>query len=134
MSFLVDTNVLCELARRSPSPAVLRWASRLETFAISAITLDEIAYGLTLKPSPRVQRWFESTVETFCRVLEVTAEIARHSGILRAQLAKRGRVRDQTDMLIAATASAQGLTLATRNKKHFDGCGIAVIDPFADPS
>jgi predicted nucleic acid-binding protein len=72
----------------------------------------------------------ESLLEVFSHIYEVTDAIARHAGILRGQLGSRGQVRGQTDMLIAATASAHGLTLATRNKRDFDGCGIAVFDPF----
>jgi predicted nucleic acid-binding protein len=34
-------------------------------------------------------------------------------------------------MLIAATAQAHNLTLVTRNIRDFDGCGIALLDPFS---
>ena len=34
------------------------------------------------------------------------------------------------DMLIAATAQIHALTLVTRNVRDFDGCGIAVLNPF----
>jgi predicted nucleic acid-binding protein len=130
VSFLVDTNVLSELARPRPNAGVLRWAEALDTMAISVITLDEISFGLTLRPNPRIDAWFSSFVETFCRVLDVTAPIARHAGILRGQLAARGRARTQADMLIAATAAQHGLTLVTRNQKDFDGCGVALLNPF----
>ena len=49
---------------------------------------------------------------------------------MRAQLATRGHVRSQADMLIAATAQVHALTLVTRNVRDFDGCGIAVLNPF----
>ena len=130
MSFLVDTNVLSELARPLPNARVLRWTTTLDAVAISAITIEEVLFGLTAKPTPRLQRWFESFVDVHCRVIDVTAAIARHAAILRGQLARRGRVRKQGDMLIAATAAAFGLTLATRNERDFDGCGIAILNPF----
>jgi predicted nucleic acid-binding protein len=130
MSVLVDTNVLCELARPAPSARVASWAEGLEAFIISVVTLDELLFGLTARPNSRVQRWFESFVDVYCRVLDVTAPIARHAGILRGQLAARGRVRSQADMLIAATAAQHGLTLATRNTRDFAGCGIALFNPF----
>ena len=39
---LADTNILSELARKEPDPAVLRWAAEVATVAVSAITVDEI--------------------------------------------------------------------------------------------
>jgi len=57
--------------------------------------------------------------------------IARHAGVLRGQLARRGRPRAQGDMLIAATAALHGLTLATRNERDFEDCGVTVVNPFA---
>jgi len=42
-------------------------------------------------------------------------------------------VRDQPDMLIAATAQVHGLTLVTRNSKDFEGCGISLLNPFETP-
>jgi predicted nucleic acid-binding protein len=38
--------------------------------------------------------------------------------------------RTQADMLIAATAALHGLTLATRNERDFEDCGVTVINPF----
>jgi toxin FitB len=130
MSFLIDTNVISELTRPRPNPAVVRWAQVLDTIVISVVTLDEVFFGLTLKPNARVHGWFESFVEKNCQVVEVTAPIARQAGILRGQLALRGQKRTQADMFIAATAAQQGLTLATRNERDFAGCGIALVNPF----
>jgi predicted nucleic acid-binding protein len=130
VTFLLDTNILSEVAKPRPSERVVAWLSTLSRFAISAVTVEEVFFGLTLKPKPRLQERIENLLAAFSHVYEVTEPIARHAGILRGELGRRGRVRDQTDMLIAATASAHGLTLATRNKRDFDGCGIAVFDPF----
>jgi predicted nucleic acid-binding protein len=131
MSLLIDTNVLSELARPRPDRRVIEWASELAAVTLSAITVEEIFFGLAAKPNARIERWFEGFLETDCQVLEVTAPIARHAGVLRGQLAKRGRPRSQADMLIAATAALHGLTLATRNQRDFADCGVSVHNPFA---
>lgn len=131
MRFLLDTNIVSELARPIPDATVLRWVVSANQVALSVISLDEIYYGLALKPTAQVQVKLERYIEACCSLLEVTVVIARHAGILRGQLARRGRVRAQADMLIAATASAHGLTLATRNTRDFDGCGIALHNPFS---
>jgi predicted nucleic acid-binding protein len=33
-------------------------------------------------------------------------------------------------VLIAATAALHGLTLATRNERDFESCGVTVMNPF----
>ena len=52
------------------------------------------------------------------------------TGVL-AWLKGRGQTSTQADMLIAATAQIHGLTVVTRNVRDFDGCGIAVLNPFS---
>jgi predicted nucleic acid-binding protein len=131
MSILIDTNVLSELARPRPDPRVVDWAGDLSTVILSVVSVEEVFFGLSAKPSPRIARWFEDFLDSDCRVLEVTTPIARHAGILRGQLATRGRPRTQADMLIAATAALHGLTLATRNERDFKDCGVTVVNPFA---
>jgi len=130
MSVLTDTNVLSELAKPRPQPAVVRWVQTQRALVVSVITLEEIHFGLATKRNARVLRWFESFLEQHCRVLDVSGPIARHAGILRAQHAARGRVRSQADMLIAATAAQHGLPVATRNVRDFDDCGVSVVNPF----
>jgi len=131
MSILVDTNVFGALARPRPHPRVVDWAGGLSSVILSAVTVEEVFFGLSAKPSPRIERWFEDFLDSDFRVLQVTTPIARHAGILRGQLARRGRPRTQADMLIAATATLHGLTLATRNVVDFKDCGVTLVNPFA---
>jgi predicted nucleic acid-binding protein len=131
VSYLLDTNVISELARPTPDPAVVRWTSERDHVDISVITIEEIMLGLTWKPAARVEAFFEKFVTTFCRVHAVSSAIAQHAGVMRGQLAARGQSREPADMLIAATASAHGLTLVTRNERDFEGCGVSVVNPFS---
>jgi predicted nucleic acid-binding protein len=101
--YLVDTNVLSELARAEPRPGVLEWASAVRS---------------------------EAFIDEHCEVVPVTAEIARRAGQLRGDLQARGASRTQADMLIAATAQEHDLILVTRNTRDFDGCALRLLDPF----
>ena len=129
---LVDTNVISELARSTPDPLVARWAAGapLPIF-VSVVTVEEIYYGLSWRPNAEIQSWFESFFSERCTVLPITGAIARRAGELRGWFRGTSQQRTQADMLIAATAQAQQLPLATRNVRGFEGCGIPLVDPFA---
>ena len=130
MKALLDTNVISELARRRPDPRATRWVSGCTLIALSSITVEEVFYGLALKSNPRVQDVLERFIDEQCVVHDVSAEIARHAGVLRAQLRLRGTTRTQADMIIAASAAVHGLPVATRNTRDFEDCGVLVVDPF----
>jgi predicted nucleic acid-binding protein len=130
MSFLVDTNVLSELARRDPDPGVKAWAARISQVTLSAITVEEVFFGLAWKPNSRVRAWLDGFIKEHTTVLPVSDEIAHLAGELRGERRARGLQRTQADMLIAATAFQHRLTLVTRNVDDFSDCGIAVLNPF----
>ena len=127
---LLDTNVLSELSRNRPDPGVLAWAGDRTELAISVVTVEEVYFGLSSRPNPRVMGWFNSFLAEHCRVLPVTAEVARVAGELRGAFKARGVARTQSGMLIAATARVNQMKLVTRNERDFAGCGITVVNPF----
>jgi len=131
---LVDTNILSELMRAQPDSGVLRWLEDRQrvqpVLTISAITVDEIMFGLSWRPTARLLTWLDAFLLRH-QVLPVTADIARRSGELRGALQARGQTRTQADMLIAATAQIHALTIVTRNVRDFDHCGVGVLNPFA---
>lgn len=126
---LSDTNVISELMRPAPDPGAVEWASAQAGLCITVITVDELVFGLRKRGSLRLTAWFDRFTDQV-KVLDITAPIARRAGELRALLQANGQVRTQADMLIAATAQVHGMTLVTRNTRDFDGCGIAVLNPF----
>jgi predicted nucleic acid-binding protein len=130
MKFLIDTNVLSELFRPRPNRGVLKWAQDVEEVALSVISVEEIFYGLSWRPKPRLEERIVEMIDDFCKVLAVTDDIARTSARLRGEQQRQGRTCEMADMLIAATAQTHRLTLVTRNVRDFEGCGIAILDPF----
>jgi toxin FitB len=130
MTFLCDTNIISELIRPQPNLGVIAWSQQISSTFISAITLEEIAYGLAAKPNARIQAWFEEFVQSNCQILPITVGIAQRSGELRGQLRTQGKPRSLADMLIAATAQINSLTLVTRNIRDFEDCNILLLNPF----
>ena len=52
MNYLVDTNVLCELAKPQPAGEVMAWFVKHEPYLyVSSISLGEIRKGLELLPT-----------------------------------------------------------------------------------
>lgn len=130
MAYLLDTNIISELVRPQPNSGVRACVNDLPRIAISVISLDEIYFGLAWRPNPRIHAWMDAFFQAQ-DVLPVTPSIARQSGELRGQFARRGIVRSQADLLIAATAQAYQLTLVTRNTRDFEDCGIGLLSPFS---
>lgn len=133
MMQLADTNIVSELMRKRPDPGVLAWREMVDAMyghiTMSAVTVDEIMYGLARKQDAGLQAWFDGFMSRN-QVLTVTQTIACRAGEMRAMFSLRGVVRSQADMLIAATAQVHALTLVTRNVRDFDGCGIGLLNPF----
>lgn len=130
--YLADTNVVSELVRPRPHAKVVRWFAEQEGFLLSAISVEEIAFGTHRAPSARrakLEAWLDGLVATY-EVVPVTSEIARLAGGLRATREAKGRRVTSADMLIAASARRHRLTLVTRNVNDFAGCGVELVNPF----
>jgi toxin FitB len=135
---LLDTNVVSAVMARAPDAVVVAWLDRQETLTLflSAVTVAEIRYGLHLLPDGRRRSSLEDRFTTFMvegfsgRVLPFDAEAAQRYGEIMAARRGAGRPMSILDGQIAAVARANRLTVATRNVRDFELCGLAVIDPF----
>lgn len=130
--YLIDTNVLSALRRRRRNPDVVRWieSQRMADLYISAVTVGEIERAIVQQQrhNPDFARnltvWLDRILDWYGdRILPVDVVTARRWGQLSAALG-----HDSIDLLIAATALEHGLAVATRNVRHFEPTGVAVID------
>ena len=134
MTFLVDANVLSELTREAPDPRVVRWLREHERdLVVSPIVLGEIEYGILLLPSgkrrARLQHWFSQGIQRI-HSLELDQAVAAVWARMLVKLKKAGAAMPIKDSLIAATALAHQLTVATRNTRDFRNAGVALVNPF----
>lgn len=134
MTFLVDANVLSEGTKPEPNPRVLAWIARHEReIAVDPIILGEIRFGILLLPAgarrDRLERWFRQGVERI-HCLPWDAATGLRWAQLLAELRARGEAMPIKDSLIAATALAHGLAVATRNRNDFEKAEVTIVDPF----
>lgn len=90
MSYVIDTNVLSELARPTPNRAVVDWFVTQQNIALSAVSIEELAYGIArarLAERQRLAPWFEALLAIPAQVLPVDDRIARAAAELRAAVA-----------------------------------------------
>ncbi|MBZ9738176.1 MULTISPECIES: type II toxin-antitoxin system VapC family toxin [unclassified Mesorhizobium] len=139
MRLLLDTNVLSEVTRPSPDKRVLEWLDGLDEdhSFISVVSIAEIRRGVALMDEGRkreaLAEWLARDLPQRFeqRVLPVDEAVALAWGDLMGLAKRSGRGLSSMDGLIAATAIAGQLTLATRNTKDFEGFGLELIDPWA---
>lgn len=139
MRLLLDTNVLSEVTKSTPDEGVMRWIHGLDedrTF-ISIVSIAEIRRGFALMDNGRkrdsVGEWLAHDLPQRFenRIIPVEGPVALAWGDLMALAKRSGRGLASMDGLIAATAVAHRLTLATRNTKDFEGFGVDIINPWA---
>ena len=132
--FLIDTMVLSELRRHQRDPGVVAWigGQRPEDCFLSVVSIGEIERGIARKRSSdagfaqQLAGWLDQLLRLYGdRLLPVDVGVARHWGQLSAAIG-----HDGADLLIAATALERGLTVVTRNLRHFAPTGVATINPW----
>ena len=136
MRYLLDTNVVSELRLAEPSPRVLDWidAQERDDLCLSVITVEEIETGWLRKArvdaaqGERIGAWFQRAVlDAFVgRILPFDLAAARRTAALHVPDPMSYR-----DSQIAGIALAHDLTLVTRNARHFDRCGVRLLDPWS---
>jgi predicted nucleic acid-binding protein len=137
MGYLVDANVLCEATRLQPASNVVTWLERHDAeLHISTLTLAEILKGIHLlapgKKRRQLELWFEELVASFTgRILPVDEAVARTWAEFYARQQQQGRLLSSFDSLLAATAIAHELTLATRNTADFPK-EVSVVNPWLE--
>lgn len=137
---ILDTNVLSELMRPEPSPAVLAWFARHDTsiFQTTAIMEAELRTGIAILPAGKryeqLQHALDAVIfEDFAgRILPFDSQAARAYAEIFATRRAVGHQISEADCQIASIARVHGASIATRNVRDFEGCGIDIVNPWND--
>lgn len=137
--FLLDTNVVSALAPHNVDrhPELVAWMRRNDRLLrLSVVTASEVEAGIAKAvrtgaraKSASLRKWWAGLVELYDdRILQVDLRIAEAAG----QMLDEARAHDPgyEDILIAATARVHGMTVLTRNERHFAPLGMDAVDPF----
>jgi predicted nucleic acid-binding protein len=139
--YLLDTNIISETAPARPKrdSSVVEWLeARTDRLFLSVVTVAEIEAGIAFavrraahRKAALLAEWLDAVLDLYgSRVLPLTCATARASGTLFGEARSAGLAPGFPDIAIAATAAHHGLTVLTRNVRHFQPLGIAVLDPF----
>jgi hypothetical protein len=135
---ILDTNVVSEMMRPAPTPAVLRWVSSqaADELNVTVITIAEILYGIELLPAGKRREALRAGAEKLFgvvftdRVLGFEERAAHAFSLIASSRRRRGKPISEFDAQIAAIARIHGATLATRDSDDFEGCGVQLINPW----
>jgi toxin FitB len=135
LSYLLDTNVVSELRKRTrASDAVSSWFAEVDTndLFLSALVVGELRQGTERirrrdpVAAERLERWMLALVESYGeRILPVDQRIAELWGRLNVP-----DPLPAVDGLLAATALVHDLTLVTRDTRQVARTGVRLHDPF----
>jgi len=133
--YLLDTNVVSELRRPRPHPAVVEWIRQVPAHQlfVSAVTIGEIQAGIEITrerdaaKADELEAWLSQVLDSF-GVLPADAAAFQEW----ARLKHRQPDSLMEDALIAAIAAVHSLTVVTRNERDFDRLGVDSLNPFEE--
>jgi predicted nucleic acid-binding protein len=135
---ILDTNVLSELMRSSPDPAVVTWvdAQPRASLYTASVCQAEVLYGIEAMPEGKRRDALAALATTLFeedladQILPLTAAAAVRYARIVVSRHNAGKPIGAFDALIAATALAAGASVATRDTDGFQGCGPTLINPW----
>ena len=137
----MDTNVISAGAPSRPAPAdLVAWMdAHSAVLFLSAVMVAEIEDGIArlrregaIRKSADLAAWLETVLHLYGdRILDFDTETARVAGTLSDLARGQGQARGFAGIIIAATALRHGLTILSRNVRHFTPLRVPVLDPFA---
>jgi predicted nucleic acid-binding protein len=135
---ILDTNVVSELMKPAPNAAVTNWLHQQSRRDLSTTSISkaEILYGVARLPDGRRKVDLAAEAERMFRddfpapLFAFDDSAARYYAEILGARRRAGRPMTTLDAQIAAIAAANGASIATRNVVDFEGCGLAIVDPW----
>lgn len=133
---VVDTNVWSELAKPRPDRKVIDWERANSAHLwLSTVVMAEWRAGAALMPAGHKRDALTNIIDTVLstyrdRLLSFDEQCSRDYGIVLERARAASKPISTADAMIAATALANGMGVATRDRNDFAGAGVELIDPW----
>ena len=137
VSWLLDTDVICQPAKKKGDPKVVAWLdAEQDRCYTSAVVIAQLAYWVRTKEGRQrqpLQAWLTRLVDALHgRIHGFNVSVAHVWAEQERLLEKAGQRMPVEDSYIAATARRHGLTIATGNDRDFKRPGLKVFNPFKE--
>lgn len=120
MRFMLDTNICIYIIKRKPAEVFTQFHKHeFSEICISSVTFAELSYGVEKSSNVSRNKFALNCFLAPVDVLLFTDRAAIEYGKIQASLEKRGEIIGAYDMLIAAHAYSEGITLVTNNTSEF---------------
>jgi toxin FitB len=137
MSWLLDTDVICQPAKKHGDARVVSWLeAEQDRCYTSAVVIAQLAYWVRMKDGRQgllLQEWLTRLVDALQgRIHGFNVSVAHVWADQERLFDKAGQRMPVEDSYIAATARRHGLTIATGNDRDFRRPGLKVFNPFKE--
>ena len=137
MSWLLDTDVICQPAKRRGDPRVVVWLEQKKNHCYtSAVVIAQLAYWVRTKEGRQrqaLQAWLTRLVDAMHgRIHGFNVSVAHVWAEQERLLEKAGQRMPVEGSYIAATARRHRLTIVTGNDQDFRRPGLRVFNPFKE--
>jgi len=131
LRYMLDTNICIYVIKHKPAAVRAAFNQHAEHLCVSSVTVAELMYGAEKSAQ---QAHNITVVEGFLArlaVLPFVSKEAAHFGQIRAALERAGTPIGPYDLMIAAHARSQGLTLVTNNLREFERVPGLMVENWA---
>ena len=136
MAYLVDTNIVSEACKKEPASHVVDWLStNTSGLYLSVVTIEEMRFGELMMPKgkrrSKLSEMIDGLVAAYAgKILCFDIAAAEKCAEFHELAISSGRTPTIEDLMIAAIAQVNRLTVATRNVRDFEYLGVSVLNPY----
>ncbi len=127
--YLLDTNICIYIMNQKPIEIIHKFKQfKVGDIGISTITVSELHYGAVKSKNTKLNL---KRIDEFLAPLEILPydhNAAVYYGEIRCNLEQKGKVIGPLDMLIAAHALSNDITLVTNNEKEFQRVNLLMVE------